>query len=157
MIFAHPAHYAGRQKGISGNPTMLGEVDPRVSYWRMEDVLGASPGTAFEQAYLIGRGVRSLAIVGNCPSDQIVVDAALSYLAEAGCDGAIPFAIPRADGVTDCGYASEVWAIDLLRWAESNAVPSIHRHRIVGLLLGYSPRAVAAYEEASASLVPASS
>lgn len=102
---------------------------------------------AREQAYLIARGVRPLAIVGHCTDDPKVMFKVASELEDCSSHGAIPFVAPRDDGVADYGYAGSRWVIDLLRWAQTDAVPDEHRHRIVGLLLGYSVEAIRSYEE----------
>ena len=104
---------------------------------------------AQEHAYLVARGVRPLAIVGNCPAQDIEMFRVVAKLEDLGCPGAIPFVFPRNDGNADYGYASGAWCIDLLRWTESDAVPAQHRHRIIGLLLGYSVDAIRMHEELS--------
>lgn len=102
---------------------------------------------AREHAYLIARGVRPLAIVGHCEDDPQVMFEIASQLENNSCVGAIPFVAPRNDGVADYGYAGSRWVIDLLRWAQSDAVPTEHRHRVIGLLLGYSVEAIRSHEE----------
>lgn len=100
-----------------------------------------------EHAYLIARGVRPLAIVGNCPADNRTMFEVASELENHAEAGAIPFVAPRSDGVADYGYAAARWVIDLLQWVESDAVPEVHRHRIIGLLLGYSVEAIRNHED----------
>ena len=102
---------------------------------------------AREHAYLIARGVRPLAIVGHCPAEPRRMFEVAAQLEELATDGAIPFVAPRDDGIADYGYAHSKWAIDLLSWAQTDAVPTEHRHRIIGLLLGYSVQAIRAHEE----------
>ena len=65
--------------------------------------------------------------------------------------GAIPFVVDRGDGIADYGYAAHAWVIDLFGWAAKidDAVPDVHRHRIIGLLLGYSATAIREDEELS--------
>jgi hypothetical protein len=102
---------------------------------------------AKEQARLVARGVRALAIVGVCPaepSEMIGVAGDLETQAEAG---AIPFLAERNDGGVDYGYAASAWVIDLLQWLESDAVPEKYRERIRGLLQGYSVEAIRQLEE----------
>jgi hypothetical protein len=106
-----------------------------------------NPNEVREHAYLVARGVRPLAIAGNCLGDDRTMFETAASLEALGCHGAIPFVFPREDGHADYGYAASAWCIDLLRWAESNAVPEKHRHRIVGLLLGYSVDAIRMFEE----------
>jgi hypothetical protein len=110
-------------------------------------MLGMNEEVALEQSYQIARGVRTLAIVGHCPADDREMLETASRLETIGDAGAIPFVAPRSDGVADYGYAASKWAIELLQWAESDAVPVVHRHRILGLLLGYSVDAIRMHEE----------
>jgi hypothetical protein len=66
--------------------------------------------------------------------------------------GAITFVIPKGDGLADCGYGACRRAIDLYEWAlvsSGDAMPAPYRHRIVGLVLGYSPKAIRDFEEAN--------
>jgi len=100
-----------------------------------------------EHAYLVARGVRPVAIVGQCPTIPRVMFEVAARLEELAEDGAIPFVSPRDDGIADYGFAASKWAIDLLRWTQSDAVPTEHRHRIIGLLLGYSAEAIRRHEE----------
>lgn len=113
----------------------------------MNSDANAEDEVAREQAYLVARGVRPLAIVGNCPTNNRVMFEIVARLERVGAEGAIPFVTPRSDGIADYGYAGSKWALDLLTWAESDAVPVVHRHRIVGLLLGYSVDAIRVHEE----------
>jgi hypothetical protein len=71
---------------------------------------------------------------------------AMTTLGTTNCVGAIPFVVDRGDGIADCGFAVSKWAIDLFRYAVREA-PDQQRHRIIGLLLGYSAQAIHAYEE----------
>jgi len=102
-----------------------------------------------EHGYLVGRGVRPMAIVGNIQVDQQGMLEAASRLETIGAQtGALPFVIPRADGFADCGYAASRWVVDLYEWlVASDAVPTEHWHRIRGLLLGYGSDAIRAHEE----------
>lgn len=102
---------------------------------------------AAEHAYLIAREVRPLAIVGHCVADASTMLAIAAELERVAVGSAIPFVAPREDGVADYGFATYRWAIDLLRWAQTDAVPVEQRHRIIGLLLGYSPHAIHRFEE----------
>lgn len=100
-----------------------------------------------EHAYLIARGARSLAFVGQCsaePLTMVKVATKLERLAEAG---ALPFVLDQRDGHALYGYAGSSWALDLYRWVEQSQVPLIQRHRILGLLLGYSAEAIRCFEE----------
>ncbi len=67
--------------------------------------------------------------------------------------GAIAFVIDRGDGRADYGFSAMRWAIDLLRWTNSDAVPLVQRHRVLGLLLGYSADAIREFEEQASGRV----
>jgi hypothetical protein len=100
-----------------------------------------------EQAFLVARGVRPLALVGTVEPCQ-VASAPNTLLRRADGEGVIPFAIPS--GLA--GYASHAWVVDLIQWADT--APRIHRDRILGLLLGYSPDAIRQFEEFGSTLGP---
>jgi hypothetical protein len=99
-----------------------------------------------EQAYLVERGVRALALVGCCPVNEATHLAAELALAGQLSPGAVPFVVSQQDGRADYGYGASRWAIDLFVWASSDAVPLIQRERILGLLFGYAPEAVERFE-----------
>ena len=106
-----------------------------------------------EHAYLVARGVRPIAIVGECRDDPLVMLGVSTRLEALGASGAIPFVCPCGDGVAEYGYAARQWVLDLFRWvvsANENAVPTLHRHRILGLLLGYGLDTIRDYEEHNA-------
>lgn len=103
-----------------------------------------------EQASLIARGVRALALLGHCPTDPLVVRVRLSQLKRSAIQGAIPFVVDRGNGIAEYGYAGASWVIDLYQWvvtADSATLPTSHRHRILGLLWGYSVEAIRGDEE----------
>ena len=100
-----------------------------------------------EHAYLIARGVRPLALVGHCEDDEIGMLRWATLLESAGAQGAIPFVMPRGDGFADYGFASAQWVLDLLSWLNSDTVPTVHRHRVLGLLLGYDSDAIRDFGE----------
>lgn len=99
-----------------------------------------------EQARLVARGVRSCALVGHCAAQRLPMLRAMTVLGTANCAGSIPFVVDRGDGNADCGFAAGKWAIDLYRYAIREA-PDRQRHRIIGLLLGYSAQAIYSFEE----------
>ena len=106
-----------------------------------------------EQAYLVARGVRPLALVGSCPTE--IASQAVAEMMPFSETGAIPFSCDRGDGTTEYGFAAAPWVIDLYRWTvqreeADETVPQSQRHRIVGLLLGYHASAVSAFEESAA-------
>lgn len=113
----------------------------------MTDLLYTSHEYLVEHAYLVARGVRPLALAGHCKAAPGLMTAVFERLTSAAAPGAQPFIIEREDGIADWGYAREDWAIDLYRWAQSDAVPEVHRHRIIGLLLGYSAAAIRSHGE----------
>ena len=111
--------------------------------------LSASDDLVREQAYLISRGVRPLSIVESIDPDESGMHAAFCRLQDAAApyQGAIPFVLPMGDdGSATAGFAAEQWVVDLLGWSYANA-PARHHSQIVGLLLGYTPRAIAVYDE----------
>jgi hypothetical protein len=66
----------------------------------------------------------------------------------ASCPGAVPFVVDHGDGFAGFGYAGASWAVDLYEWANApTRVPQEHRHRINGLLLGYSVPAISRHED----------
>lgn len=100
-----------------------------------------------EHGYLVARGVRPLALVGHCEADPMAMLRASTRLEEAVPPGAIPWVFDREDGVADYGCAGAAWAVDLMEWVvKSGAVPEVQRHRIMGLLLGYSTSEIAKHE-----------
>jgi hypothetical protein len=112
-----------------------------------------SDDTLREHAYGIARGIRPLAIAGSCRTEPQEMLAAQTRLEAQGEPGAIAFVCRRSDDFADCGYAASAWVIDLYRWlvnCDEDLLPAKQRHRIVGLLLGYSVAAVAGFEEQAA-------
>lgn len=105
-----------------------------------------------EHAYLISRGVRALAVCGNIVMSPSGVERAYSVLRGQSATIAgslvspIPFVIESGHGFADCGYAAAPWVIDILRWIYLSEDAKPHVHRIIGLLLGYSPAAMNDFE-----------
>ena len=92
------------------------------------------------------RSARPLAIVGTCEADPMTMLRVATKL-ESGCSfDVIPFVADRGDGVADFGFAAEGWVVDLLEWAMTADIPDKQVHRILGLLLGYSARAIDKHE-----------
>ena len=96
-----------------------------------------------DAAYLVARGVRPLAIVGERIADEIGMIRAMTLLDPYSSDTAIPFVVDHMDGTASWGYAAAAWAIDLYRWVRLEETDESRRHQILGLLLGYSPEAIA--------------
>lgn len=100
-----------------------------------------------EPAYTIARGVRPLALVGSCAASD--VGRVVAAMRRASTPGAEPFVYHHANGTADYGFAAAPWAVELYQWANEQAddvMPDVHRHRISGLLLGYSAAAVSDFE-----------
>jgi hypothetical protein len=113
----------------------------------MNDTVGAelSDDLLREHAYLVARGVRPLAIAGECSADALTMLRTATRIEAFAVPGAIPYVCDCKDGVAEYGYAAQQWAIDLFEWimtAQRSVVPTEHRHHVLGLLLGYTPSAV---------------
>lgn len=100
-----------------------------------------------EHVYLVARGVRALAIAGWCEADELAMLRAATLVESHVESPALPFVVNHGDGRATYGYAAAAWALDLYQWAHAEQVPQEQRERIVGLLLGYSPEAVARFED----------
>lgn len=102
-----------------------------------------------EQAFLVGRGVRPLALVGSCNSDDLTMLRTVTALETVVQGNAIPFVLDCGDGTADYGYASHKWVIDLYRWViqEHSVDTDWQRHYVLGLLFGYSPESIAKSHE----------
>jgi hypothetical protein len=101
-----------------------------------------------EQAYLVARGVRPLSLVGHCEADPMTMLRVATRIERVTCPGAVPFVIDHGDETASYGYAGAAWALDLYEWANNPAlVPQEQRHRINGLLLGYSGSAISRHED----------
>lgn len=110
------------------------------SFLPSDDLLG-------EQAYLIARGVRRLALVGMCPAEQTVMTRVATRIEEHGNENCVPFVVNLQDGHAAFGYASAGWALDLYEWIMTTKhVPQEQRERVLGLLLGYGTEAISHYE-----------
>ena len=70
---------------------------------------------ALEQSYLVARGVRPLALVGHCQAEARQMFEIAADLERIGDPAAIPFVVPRSDGIADYGYAGSKWAVELLQ------------------------------------------
>jgi hypothetical protein len=110
-----------------------------------------STETLAEQAYLVARGVRRISLAGHChlPDGPEVALLTLATELERHAEpNVIPFVVDQGDGVASFGYADSRWALDLYEWTVRDpSVPQEQRHRIIGLLLGYSAPAISRHEE----------
>jgi len=114
-----------------------------------------------EAAWGISRGVRPLAqaAAGRISS---LPEGGLNWLAKIVEEQSYPGVHKAILVVEDCYevfYAAEEWVLDLYLWSCSKEVPEKHSEAILGILLGYSPYAIAAYinregEYARATLSP---
>ena len=103
--------------------------------------------TIQEQAWLIARGVRALALLGDVECDEKTMRKCFNKLGGIAGVSAIPFVIqiPTANHAI-AGYAAAEWVIDLLKWSYDQPVRNYHQ--IVGLLLGYSANEIEQHDTA---------
>ena len=58
----------------------------------------------------------------------------------------IPFVIIRnCDNQVYAGFAVCAWVVEMYQWLLDAKLPEEHFHRIVGMLLGYSPSAIESF------------
>jgi hypothetical protein len=122
---------------------------PAEQDFRDTDLLVPNADVLAEHAYLVARGVRPLAIAGHFPthSASLVRIATLIETAASGEDVA-PFVIDHGDGTGSFGFAVNRLTLDFYDWAVTDrSIPEQQRHRVIGMLLGYSPVAISRYEE----------
>ena len=99
-----------------------------------------------EQAWLIARGVRPLALLDTCNLDEKEMVNRFQWLNQKTVDPAIAFVLPRKDfPCAMTGYAAAPWVIELLAWSYEHA-PLKQQHQIMGLLLGYSASQIAEHD-----------
>ena len=100
-----------------------------------------------EQAWLISRGVRPLAILEWIEREPAEMENAFVRLNQhAGVDhGIVPFVVPTNETSAAVGYARASWVVDVLTWVCRNAPPR-QFHCIMGLLLGYSADEIADHD-----------
>ena len=105
----------------------------------------------WEQAYLVSRGVRPLALVGSIPVSNASSRMATQIRMGMVSDGlAIPFVfMPYDDDFATCGFAAENWVIDLLKWSWAN-MPRREHELMLGLMLGYAPNEIRKFDEIAA-------
>ena len=107
-----------------------------------------------EQAYLVSRGVRSLAILGTIENSSENSAVAYERMADIATESAgsqaivpIPFLVEKpGPNRISFGFASYTWVVNVYQWLSHDPVPPTMVSRILGLLLGYSAEAIAEYE-----------
>jgi hypothetical protein len=119
------------------------------SHFRDTDLLVPNRDVLAEHAYLVARDVRSIAIAGHFHTEGAsTLRIATLIESAAPAEDVVPFVIDHRDGTGSFGYAANRWALDFYEWAVTDrAIPEQQQHRIIGLLLGYSPVAISRYEE----------
>ncbi|HKB51943.1 MAG TPA: hypothetical protein VKC63_11010 [Solirubrobacterales bacterium] len=115
---------------------------------RDTDLLVPNSDVLSEHAYLVAREVRPIAIAGHFPTASASALRIATLIERAAQEAAIPFVVDHGDGNGSFGFASNRWALDFYEWAATDrSIPEQQRHRIIGMLLGYSPAAISRYEE----------
>ncbi|KKN79957.1 hypothetical protein LCGC14_0334650 [marine sediment metagenome] len=105
---------------------------------------------ASNDAYLVSRGVRALALCGMCEARPEEMASILDMLREAvggtGSHDAEPFIFQTGEWA-HYGFCSEPWVLSLYKWLTENsgAVPEEHTDAICGMLFGYSPPAISQF------------
>jgi hypothetical protein len=117
--------------------------------FRDTDLLVPNRDVLAEHAYLVARDVRPIAIAGHFHTeDASILRIATLIEGAAPAEEVVPFVIDHGDGTGSFGYAANCWVLDFYEWSvKDRSIPEQQRHRIVGLLLGYSPVAISRYEE----------
>ena len=105
-----------------------------------------------EQAYLVSRGVRPMALVGRFQAvDEDTILCMATRMEVVGSRfGVIPFVLAEHDGTASCGFTSHQWIVDTHRWLMTIQPP--YSHRIMGLLLGYSAAAIENFEQRQSTI-----
>src|SRR5438552_2346447 len=74
-----------------------------------------------EQSYLIARGVRPMALVGQCPADAAwVLTRVATRMEEVADPATVPFVVDHGDGNASYGFAAAAWVLDLYQWSVSD-------------------------------------
>lgn len=117
--------------------------------FRDTDLLVPNRDVLAEHAYLVARDVRPLAIGGHFPTGSASPLRIATLIEEAASgEDVLPFVLDHGDGSGSFGYAANRMTLDFYEWAASDrSIPEQQRHRVIGMLLGYSPVAISRYEE----------
>ena len=118
-------------------------TDPTTDWLPSDELLS-------EQSYLVARGVRTMAHIAEFPAEPGLMVIVATRLEAQADPNAIPFVVDHQDGHATCGYAVAGWAVELYRWVMGKEIPQEQRERVLGLLLGYSPAAIASFEDRAA-------
>ena len=115
--------------------------------------IGPIDGTIQDAAYQVSRGIRPLVLLGHVKPDPITLLRAynrLAYLGSSSYNKSIPVVMLRKDRTcADAGFAARKWVGESFKWVMDNA-PQPHLDRLLGLMLGYSPDAIAENDEGQA-------
>ncbi|HET7445164.1 MAG TPA: hypothetical protein VFJ57_10945 [Solirubrobacterales bacterium] len=117
--------------------------------FRETDLLVPNPDVLAEHAYLVARDVRPIAIAGHFPTESAsTLRIATLIESAAPAEDVVPFVIDHGDGSGSFGYAANRMTLDFYEWAVTDrSIPEQQQHRVIGMLLGYSPVAISRYEE----------
>lgn len=128
---------------------MAEEHAPAEQDFRETDLVVPNRDVLAEHAYLVARGVRPIAIAGHFPTDSASALRIATLIEGATPEEVLPFVIEHGDGSGSFGFAANRWTLDFYEWAVTDrSIPEQQRHRVIGMLLGYSPEAICRYEEA---------
>jgi hypothetical protein len=105
--------------------------------------------TIHEHAMLVSRGVRPMSLVQTWPGhDKQSVDRTAGVLHDvAAVWHTLSFALVTPEELAYYGFAAEQWVIELLWYALTSKNVEAHKHNIIGLLCGYSPKAIRKHEQ----------
>jgi hypothetical protein len=117
--------------------------------FRATDLLVPNRDVLAEHAYLVARGVRPVAVAGHFQAETASTLRIATLIERAApAEEVIPFVVEHCDGTSSFGYAASRWSLDFYEWAITDpAIPEQQRHRVIGMLLGYSPDAISRYED----------
>src|SRR5262245_61168630 len=128
---------------------MAADSAPLEQDFRETDLLVPNADVLAEHVYLVARDVRPLAIAGHFPTESAsMLRIATLIETAAASEEVVPFVIDHGDGSGSFGYAANRMTLDFYEWAVTDrSIPEQQQHRVIGMLLGYSPVAISRYEE----------